>query len=118
MKWMILSLVLVLSAAVSAAETVDGKNPLDASQKMLNWVSANLDYPTDAIANAEQGIVYVSFTVNADGTLENVEIAQGISQNLDNAVLKLVSEMPVNELLENNQNQASSYILPVKFVIR
>jgi len=85
---------------------------------MQNWISANVSYPAAAVTNKEEGTVYVCFTVSEDGTLENAEIAQGVSQNLNDAALNVVAKMPVNELLAGSEKYGTNYIVPIKFVIK
>lgn len=118
MKNLILVLGIVLGASSLANGTNEGINPRTASQKMQNWIASHAEYPAEAFNNKEEGTVYIAFTVSDNGILENVAIAQGISKNLDQAALDLVLEMPVSELLAGSEKYDTTYIVPIKFVIK
>jgi protein TonB len=49
--------------------------------------------PTD-LDIMDQGIIYISFVVNLDGSIEFVKILRGISPELDQAAIKVVKSMP------------------------
>ena len=118
MKNLILGLGIVLSTASFANDVNGGINPLTATQKMQNWIADHAQYPAEAATNNEEGTVYVAFTVSDGGTLENAEIARGISPNLDEAALNVVLQMPVQELVAGSEKYDATYIVPIKFVIR
>ena len=61
---------------------------------LQKFVSENIQYPTNALANGEQGKVYLSFVVKADGSLNNIQVDRGVSADLDAEAKRLVSIMP------------------------
>jgi len=61
---------------------------------MMEWIQKNIEYPQLAVEMGEQGIVYVQFVVNRDGSIEQVKIVRGVSDALDDEAKKVVKRMP------------------------
>jgi len=107
----------LLLAATSFAN--DGVKPLaNAKTKMHEWLMNNTVYPASAATNKEEGTVYISFTISETGVLQNVELAKGVSQDLNEAALNVVRKMPVEQLISGSEKLESVYIVPIKFVIK
>ncbi|MCG8576572.1 MAG: energy transducer TonB [Flavobacteriales bacterium] len=115
MKTIVLTLTLMMSLPLFSATTTHGE-PKKVSLK--EWFNQNISYPDQAVTNKEEGIVYVSFTFNTDGEVENVEVVEGISEALDNKAIEMVKEMPSTDMVENDLEEGVSYILPIKFILK
>ena len=50
---------------------------------MNQWIVDNVEYPELAKEMGEQGIVYVKFVVNKNGSIQDVSIRKGVSDALD-----------------------------------
>jgi protein TonB len=61
---------------------------------MMTWIQSNIEYPQLAVEMGEQGIVYVQFVVNKDGSIEQVKIMRGVSDALDDEAKRVVKKMP------------------------
>ena len=61
---------------------------------MMKWIQDNVVYPEIASEMGEQGIVYVRFVVNKDGSIEQVSIIRGVSDALDAEAKRVVKRMP------------------------
>jgi protein TonB len=61
--------------------------------EMAKFINKNIKMPTD-LDIMDQGIIYISFVVNLDGSIEFVKILRGISPELDQAAIKVVKSMP------------------------
>ena len=61
---------------------------------MMQWIQEHIEYPQLAVEMGEQGIVYVQFVVNKDGSIEQVKIMRGVSDALDDEAVKVVKKMP------------------------
>lgn len=61
---------------------------------MMQWIQKNIEYPQLAVEMGEQGIVYVEFVVNKDGTIEQVKVKRGVSDALDDEAKRVVKKMP------------------------
>lgn len=61
---------------------------------MMAWLSQNVRYPAYAQEMNVQGRVLVKFVVLPDGSLDQVQIAKGVSLDLDNEAIRVVKAMP------------------------
>lgn len=61
---------------------------------MMTWIQEHIEYPQLAVEMGEQGIVYVQFVVNKDGSIEQVKIMRGVSDALDDEAKRVVKKMP------------------------
>ncbi len=89
-------------------------------EAMYRWISENLRYPRDALQGHIQGVIYVQFVVEADGTIDRVGIAQGnLGGGLEEAATSLIKSMPNWEPAKQRNRPVSSwFVLPINFVIR
>lgn len=60
----------------------------------LRFLSENLKYPQAAREASVQGTVYISFVIEADGTITNTRIVRGIGQGCDEEALRVIQLMP------------------------
>ena len=81
-----------------------------------NFIKSAVVYPELAAEMGEQGIVYVKFVVNKDGSIEQVSIRQGVSEALDKEAQRVVKKMP-NWIPgeQNGKKVRVSYTLPISF---
>jgi len=63
-------------------------------EQMRKWLSKNLKYPPAAKEAGIEGIVYVEFVVEKNGSISNVVVKQGVAPILDEAAVKAVQSMP------------------------
>ena len=61
---------------------------------MAKFIQSNVSYPEEARENDEQGIVYVQFVVNLDGSICDVVVLKGVSASLDAEAIRLIKTMP------------------------
>jgi periplasmic protein TonB len=62
--------------------------------KFREWVQKKTKYPEEATINGIQGKVYITFIVESDGTVSNVEVAKGVDRLIDNEAVKAVKSSP------------------------
>ena len=62
--------------------------------EMMKWLQKNTNYPPIAAENNIQGRVMVSFVVEPNGSISNVQIARGVDPNLDKEAIRVVKSMP------------------------
>lgn len=86
--------------------------------KMIEFIKANLKYPESEKNNAIEGIVYISFVVDENGKLTDIEVARSVSKGLDEEALRVVKLMP-NWLPGIVKGKAAKVkmILPFKFAL-
>ena len=61
---------------------------------LLSFLQKNMRYPQDCMESNIQGRVYVSFVVEKDGSLSQVEIARKMQPSLDNEAIRVIKLMP------------------------
>jgi TonB family protein len=93
--------VLADSASAAVADSVWNLRQVDvipdfpggaAAQQM--WLMRNMHYPDDAFEQNITGKVYVEFTVEVTGMIEDVALKKGRYPSLDQEALRLVKSMP------------------------
>ena len=90
----------------------------DPSWFMTKWVYQYLRYPQEAVANGIQGRVNVTFTVEKDGKIGDVEIAKGVDELLDNEAIRVIKASPKWKPAKVGGQTVRSYItIPVDFVL-
>lgn len=65
------------------------------ANEFAQWVNAHLNYPDAAKTAGVQGRVLIQFTVNADGSMSNAKVLRGVSPELDEESLRVVSSCPI-----------------------
>jgi protein TonB len=84
--------------------------------KLNEFIRENLVYPEKALKMNIQGRVYISFVVEKDGSLTNLEILKGIGYGCDEEVLRLVKSMPKwIPGYEEGEVKRFQYYLPAEF---
>jgi len=121
---LILAYVSIFSLQVSAQET-DGEifvvveePPVfpGGEQALADFISQNLVYPQSALNAEIQGIVYVSFVVEKDGSVSEPKILRGIDPDCDAEAIRVVMSLP--NWTPGKQRGAPirvQYNLPIKF---
>jgi len=61
---------------------------------LCNFIGHELKYPLYAQFKGIQGVVKVQFIVEADGSITDVKIKNGIEESLDKEALRIVNSMP------------------------
>lgn len=87
-----------------------------AEKIMLEYINTNLEYPEEAIKNGIEGMVVAKFVVRRDGSITDIKIIKGLSEECNNATVKLVSEFPKwipGKQREHHVNV--EYSLPIRF---
>ena len=86
---------------------------------MQQWISRNVQYTQSAIELGEQGKVYVSFIVEPDGSISNVVVERGVSDDLDREAKRLVRSMPRWKPGKNNGKAVRARCrIPLSFNLR
>jgi TonB family protein len=69
-------------------------SPVGGLEAWQRHLSDNLTYPTSARMRGIQGTVLVSFIVNTDGTIEAIELVQGIGGGCDEEAIRTIKISP------------------------
>lgn len=62
--------------------------------ELQKWIAKSINYPQTSIELGEQGKVFVSFVVEPDGSISNVAVERGVSEDLDREAKRVVRAMP------------------------
>ncbi|MCR9171742.1 MAG: energy transducer TonB [bacterium] len=61
---------------------------------MTSFILNNIEYPETSIDMDEQGKVFLSFVVEADGKISKVKVERGVSEDLDREAKRILRSMP------------------------
>jgi len=86
---------------------------------LKNFIAKNVKYPAVAEEKGIQGRVSLSFVVNTDGSIADIEIVGHLYPSLDEEAVRLVRSMPKwKPGMIQNQIARVKYRLPVDFRIK
>jgi len=86
------------------------------NEALMRYMQKNLRYPPQALRNSIEGRVFVSFTVQADGSIADVQVLKGLGFGTDEEAAKVVKNMPSwIPGQQNKRNVAVRYTIPITF---
>lgn len=86
--------------------------------KFREWVMKRTNFPQEAIDKKIKGRVVLTFIVETDGTVSNVQIVQGVDPLIDNEALKAIQSSPKwTPGLQRGQPVRVRYLFPMNFVL-
>ena len=103
----------VMKRYTSVEQVPEFPGGLDA---FTRYLEKNLIYPPLAKKNKTQGRVMVSFNVERDGKLTNIQVAKGIGDGRDEEALRVISASPKwKPGIQNGIPVRVSYSVPINF---
>lgn len=86
---------------------------------MYQFISKNLNYPSQAINKAIEGKVVLKFMINKEGAVSNIEVVKSIHKSLDDEAIRVVKKMPKWKPGKMEGELSNIYYtLPVKYVLQ
>jgi len=83
---------------------------------LMQFIKKNLKYPAFAAENGIQGRVTLSFTVEKDGSIANIEVMRSPAEELSKEAIRVVSSMPKwKPGKQRGKPVRVKYVLPVTF---
>lgn len=83
---------------------------------LTKYLQRHLHYPATALREGVSGKVYISFTVNTDGTIADVEVLKGLGYGTDEEASRVIRGMPAWKPGRQNQHAVPvRYTLPITF---
>ena len=85
-------------------------------QALFEWLSKNIKYPVVAEENGVQGRVIVTFVVERNGSITDVQVAKSVDPSLDKEAVRVVKAMP--HWIPGKQNGSAvrvKFTVPVTF---
>ncbi len=84
-----------------------------------NWVQKQLIFPQIALENGIQGRVVLSFVIEKDGRLTNVQVLQTPDRSLSEEAIRVLKQSPKwSPGKQRNQTVRVKYTLPVDFRVQ
>lgn len=88
----------------------------DGTKALLSFIAENLKYPQKAIDEQTEGRVIVQFVIDKTGKVSSPEVIRGVTSELDQAALDIVSALPDWKPGEQDGQKVNvKYTLPVVF---
>ena len=86
---------------------------------LFAYLQRTIVYPDSAQVLKISGTVYISFVVEADGSISRVKLLRGIGGGCDEAALEAVRNMPKWKPEEGRgRSYAVAMIIPIKFSLK
>ncbi|MBK9320176.1 MAG: energy transducer TonB [Bacteroidetes bacterium] len=86
---------------------------------MLKYLSTNIHYPAIAREENITGIVYISFVVDRNGEIDNIQMVKGIGGGCEEEAIRVIKKMPQWKPGKQNGRAVNvQYMLPVAFRIK
>ncbi|WP_162303628.1 energy transducer TonB [Hymenobacter sediminis] len=83
---------------------------------LMKYLQRQLRYPSQALRNSIEGKVFISFTVNTDGTIQDVSVLKGLGYGTDEEAARVIRQMPAWKPGYQNQHAVPvRYTLPITF---
>ncbi len=85
---------------------------------LMKYLANNISYPKMANENNIHGKVFITFVVETDGSISNIELLRGIGGGCDEEAIRVVKNMP-RWIPGKQRNKAVrvQFNLPVKFTL-
>lgn len=88
------------------------------SEALKKYIGKSVVYPEIAMELGDQGKVYIEFVVEKDGSITNVKIMRGVSNEIDREATRVISEMPHWRPAINDKKIVRSRCrVPINFVL-
>ena len=89
------------------------------TEALLSFIKDNLKYPQKAIDEQTKGRVIVQFVIDKTGKVSSPEVIRGVTSELDQAALDIVSALPDWKPGEQDGQKVNvKYTLPVVFKLK
>mgnify|MGYP000874302889 FL=1 len=88
-------------------------------EALIRYLISSIKYPSQAREANIQGIVYVDFIVEKDGSISNVSIRRGIGGGCDEEAVRVVKNMPSwSPGYQRTQPVRVQFNVPIKFTLK
>ncbi len=86
--------------------------------KFYKYLSGSIKYPKMALENNVQGKVFLSFVVEKDGSLSDIQITRGLGMGTDEEAMRVIKESPKwNPGIQNGLAVRVKYNINVNFTL-
>jgi len=86
---------------------------------IMKFIQKNFQYPEMARQLQIQGKVYISFVIEKDGKVSNVEVARSVDKMLDDQAVALIKKLPkFTPAKQRGKSVRMSYTVPINFKLQ
>jgi len=86
------------------------------TEALLKFVANNVKYPEKAIDEEISGRVFISFVIEKDGSISNVEVKRGIGGGCDEEAVRVIKSLPNwKPGIKDGKPVRVSYMMPINF---
>ena len=86
--------------------------------ELIKYLALNIQYPKQARVRGVEGLVYVSFVVEKDGSLTDIKLLRDIGSGCGEEAVRVVKEMPKwTPAKLKGETVRMQFNLPVKFTL-
>ncbi|MEJ5089703.1 energy transducer TonB [Sphingobacterium faecium] len=91
-------------------------NPPQGMGEFMKYIGAHYSYPAEALKNGINGVIEVSFIVEKDGSLSNVEIKKDLKYGTGQAAVDVIKNYPEKWRpgVQNGHTVRVAYTLPIR----
>lgn len=83
---------------------------------LWKYLGEQLEYPEMAREAYIEGVVYIQFVIEVDGSISEVQVVRGVSYLLDNEAVRVISNMPNWQPGEQNGRKVPvKFFMPIRF---
>jgi TonB family protein len=87
-------------------------------EALRKWIAENVKYPKAAAEKGIKGKVYITFVVEADGSISRAKIARGVDPLLNEEALRVVNGLPIwKPGKQKGKAVPVSYTIPINFAL-
>ncbi|MDR9398003.1 energy transducer TonB [Salibacter sp.] len=88
-------------------------------EELFKYLGKSIQYPPMAKDAGVSGVVYVTFVVNEDGSISDVEVLRGIGAGCDKEAIRVVENMPKwKPGKQRGKSVKVQFNLPIRFTLR
>ncbi|WP_231717485.1 energy transducer TonB [Hymenobacter sp. DG25A] len=88
-------------------------------EALLQYIGKNIKYPAMALRNQIEGKVFVAFTVNPEGQVQDVKVTKPLGGGCDEEAVRVIKTLPrFSPGKQNGRAVSVSFTVPVTFAIR
>jgi protein TonB len=88
-------------------------------EELFKYLGKSIQYPPMAKDAGVSGVVYVTFVVNEDGSISDVEVLRGIGAGCDKEAIRVVKNMPKwKPGKQRGKSVKVQFNLPIRFTLR
>ena len=108
-----------ITTEVDFAEFDENTEVIQQVNTFRNWVQQNVKFPQIALENGIQGRVVLSFVIEKDGRLTNIQVLQTPDRSLSEEAIRVLNKSPKwSPGKQRNQVVRVKYTLPVDFRVQ